>query len=123
MMAGTVPLTSSLSSVVDNKQVKKLGWRKVDKNDPLAGLHAKFWGQSVVEVKATRKEPPTKAKPTSDPSGSSQKLDQAMDDTDESNSEDDDITADCFGLEIANDIEAFDSEIHKIWVRVSICDE
>ena len=121
MTARTAPLTSSLSSVVDNKQVKKLGWRKVDKNDPLAGLHTKFWGQGVVEVKA--KEPPTKAKPTSDPSGSSQKLDQAMDNTDESNSEDDDITADCFGLEIADDIGAFDSEIHKIWVRVSICDE
>src|SRR5260370_5988146 len=105
MMARTAPVTSSLSSVVDNKQVKKLGWRKVDKNDPLAGLYTKFWGQGVVEVKA--KEPPTKAKPTSDPSGSSQKLDQAMDNTDESNSQDDDITAGCFSIKITDDIAAF----------------
>jgi hypothetical protein len=77
-----------------------------------------FGGQGLVEeVKA--KKPPTKAKPTSNPSSSNQKLNEIMDDTDESDLEDDDITADCFGLEIGSRA----LEINNIWVRVSICDE
>src|SRR5712692_2375958 len=109
---------SSLSSVMDYERVKAFGWRKLDKNDSLTQLHAKFWGQGLVEgVKA--KEPPTQAMPTSDPSNGSQKLDELVNATDECDLEDDDITADCFGLEIGS--QAF--KINKIWVRVSICDE
>jgi hypothetical protein len=112
-------MESSLSSIVNYKQVKEFGWQKLDEYDPLTQLHAKFWGQGLVEgVKA--KEPPTHAMPTSDPSSyGSQTLDELGNATDECDLEDDDITADCFGLEIGS--QAF--KINKIWVRVSICDE
>ncbi len=117
MMARTARSKSSLSSVVDYERVKEFGWRKLDENDPLTQLHAKFWGQGLVKgVKA--KEPPTQAMLTSDPSNDSQKLDEMVNATDECDLEDDDITTDCFGLEIGS--KAF--KINKIRVRVSICD-
>ncbi len=93
---------------MDLDRVKKLGWKELDRDEHLARLHRRFWGQ---ELEAKAKEPPT-----SDPSGSGQK-DETADDTDESDLEDDDITPDCFDLDLGI------RRVNKLWVRVSNCDE
>ena len=95
---------SSLASVVFNpERLEK--WGRLGDSEPLAELHAKFWGKSMAEEENAWR---VKQQSTSDPGEGED------DNTDEG--EDDDITSGCYVLDIDND----GVNIQSIWVRVSV---
>ena len=89
MSQAGAPSQSSLSSVINIRALGNSGWVGVESDHKLARLHERFFERPV-------------SKPTN------VKI-----------SKEDDITEDCFALELGE--KTF--EPNKIWVRVSICDE
>jgi hypothetical protein len=81
-------------------------WRKLPSEDPMAQLHAKFWGVSLApEVETWRNEQQSTSDHSDEISGG---------DIDED--EDDDIIPGCCILNLNSDA----IEYERIWVRVSV---
>jgi hypothetical protein len=100
-MSTTTAASASLASVVTIEK-ELIQWTRVHDNQPLAKLHAKFWGRPIPEEEARH----VQQQSTSHPSESND------DDTDAD--EDEDIKTG-YVLEIDNDA----INIQRIWVRVS----
>ena len=99
-MSTTTAASASLASVV-TFQKESMQWTRVHDSQPLAKLHAKFWGRPIAEEEARH----VQQQSTSHPSESND------DDTDAD--EEEDIKTG-YVLEIDNDA----IRIQRIWVRV-----
>ena len=91
-MSTSSPAPASLASVVVIRKEHVKGWIILDSSNPLAQLHAKFWGTGMPEDDRWRDDDPTE-------------------------SEDDDTKPGCRVLDIDN--KAI-TEKKEIWVRVSV---
>jgi hypothetical protein len=96
-MSTSSPAPASLNSVVVIPEEDFKGWRKLNSSEPLARLHAKFWGRGMPEENEWRDD---------DPTGSEVCVD-----------DEDDIRPGCRVLDIDNEAIV---ELKEIWVRVSV---
>ena len=103
---------SSLASIVSIPQFAEK-WDKLDDHEPLAQLHARFWGTSMQEEE---EEWRIKERLAPTPHDNKQEPNKKpCNGTNEREGNNDDIIPGCYVLDIKNDA----IRIESIWVRVS----